>query len=337
MNSMRAVIAYGAGEFSVETIDIPTPGLDDVLIKVHGCSLCGSDLKLIAGQMGGVAFPLVPGHEWSGIVVDATSTNRHLIGRRVVADILQNCGRCDACNRGRRNLCNALIEPGLTSQGAFAQYIAVPAGSVYVIPDAVTLDEACLAEPLSVVQHSLSRVGTATTSSALIVGGGGIGLITLAALKKAGVDRIGLVDPHPERRDVARRLGSTWLGPFSSDLKDEIAESLGELPSLVINCASSAEGLRTAIDLCASGGSVCQIGYTSTETVPICPSDIAVKELRIIGSLSPTYPLDSSLQALHGLDLSRLLTHSGGLDDFSSLFELSKLRREGVVRVLIRP
>lgn len=337
MNSMRALIAYGAGEFGVETIDIPTPGLDDVLIKVHACSLCGSDLKLIAGQMGGVEFPLVPGHEWSGIVVDASTANRHLVGRGVIADILQNCGRCDACNRGRRNLCNALIEPGLTSQGAFAQYIAVPAGSVHVIPDTVTLDEACLAEPLSVVQHALSRVGTAATSAALVVGGGGIGLITLATLKKAGVDRIGLVDPHPERRDVARQLGSTWTGPCSSDLKDEVAEYLGEPPSLVINCASSAGGLRTAIDLCASGGSVCQVGYTSTETVPICPSDIAVKELQVFGSLSPTYPLGLSLQALQGLDLGRLLTHSGDLDDFPSLFELSKLRRSGAVRVLIRP
>jgi len=337
VSSMRAVIALGAGEIRVDTIDIPTPGIHDVLVKVHGCSLCGSDLKLIAGDMEGIKFPLVPGHEWSGTVVDAPSAHRDLVGRRVVADILQNCGRCDFCHARRRNLCSALIEPGLTTQGAFAEYIVVPAASVRAIPDGMSMDEACLAEPLSVVMHAFSRAAPRANDVALVLGGGGVGLITLAALKRAGVGRVALMDPHVDRQEVARLLGADWAGHPSDNSREILSTCLGRLPNLVINAASRADGLKTAVTLCDSGGTVCQIGYTSKQTVEIRPSDVMTKELRIIGALSPTYPMEASLESLRNLGLRRLLTHDGGLEEFSTLFELAKQRRDGAIRVLIRP
>lgn len=337
MGSMNALVAQGPGDFRIERIGMPMPAIDEVLIEVHACGICGSDLKMLAGNMEGVAFPLVPGHEWSGIIVEAPSANAQLVGKRVVSDILQNCGHCSACRSGRRNLCGALIEPGLTSQGAFAEYVAVPASSVHLVPEGMSLDIACLAEPLSVVLHALARISPRPGETALIVGGGAIGLLALICLRRLGLNRVALIDTHPDRQQMAIQLGAIFSGGSSDQVGTLLLEEFGHAPSLVVNAASRAESVLASIALCAAGGRICQIGYTGSQTISMRPSDLVVKELQLVASLSPTHSLEATLAVLKDLDVAPFLTHAVPLANFGRAYEMAKQRSDRVIRALIRP
>jgi 2-desacetyl-2-hydroxyethyl bacteriochlorophyllide A dehydrogenase len=339
MSDMKALVATAPNKFQLESIQIPVPGPDDVLVQVHGCTICGSDVKLLCGNMGGVAFPVVPGHEWSGTVVETGRNMRRLINRRVVANILQSCGGCAECTRGRPNLCTSLIEPGLTAQGAFAEFIVVPGRTIHVLPDAVQSDIACLIEPLSVARYAFDRQPARPSDRVLILGGGGIGLLILSILRSEGLEQVVLADPHEARRSLALRLGA--LATFTSwtELKPRLHEVFGADPDVVYHAASRATAFAEAVAAVRPGGRICIVGYSGHDTVPIAPSDFAVKLLDVRGSLSPTADLNVVTSLIYSgrIDPRPLLTHSLPLERFRDAFYLAQARADGAVRVLVQP
>ena len=337
---MRAVVATAPGSFGVELINSPQPGSEDVLIKIYGCAICGSDVKLLNGTMAGVGMPLVPGHEWSGQVVDAGHNARKLIGRNVVADILQTCEHCKSCLSGMPNLCNNLIEPGLTAQGGYAEFIAVPARTVHVLPESVPLDTACFVEPLAVALYMLKRQPSKPDDRVAILGAGGIGMLILLALRDLGVLNIVVIDPHAYRRELAKTLGALSVhDPTDSNLSESILATLGSLPSIIYNAASRVDAFDLALSLVAPGGSVGLVGYSGSSRTTIAPSDLVVKLISIRSALSPTGTWCEAIDLLARgrINPAPLLTHEVSLDEFSVGLELEATRADGAVRVVIRP
>lgn len=336
---MQALVASGPNAFQVEHIRAPEPARESVLVQVECCSICGSDVKLLAGAMKDIRFPLVPGHEWSGTVIGAGEDSRHLVGRRVVSDILQSCGSCTNCRTERPNLCLGLIEPGLSAQGAFAELIAVPANSVRLLPDAVPLDVACLVEPLSVALYAVDRQPVAPDDRVLILGGGGIGLLILQLVRLLGLERVALVDPHHRRREVALALGAAAVASSCDAFELEAMAEFGGAPTVVYHAASRADAFAQALQVVEAGGRIGVVGYTGDEAVEIRPSDVMVKLLDIRGVLSPTADLRRAIELLADgrIRAEPLLTHDRNLDEFEEALDLIATRRDGAIRVRVRP
>jgi 2-desacetyl-2-hydroxyethyl bacteriochlorophyllide A dehydrogenase len=334
---MRALVAEAPGRFEVREVRDPERRSDEVVVKVAHCTICGSDIKLLRGAMGDIRFPLVPGHEWSGVVAEAPAAFRHLVGRPVVADILQACGGCRYCNSGRHNLCADLEEPGLSLDGAFAEYVAVKASQLHPLPESLPLREACLIEPLAVVLYALRRVPVAAGERVAILGGGGIGQLLVQAVLRSGAASVAVVDPHPERRSLALRLGAALaLPPEEAGL---LWEDEDRRPEVVFDAAGRAEAFRTALEIAAPGGRVGAIGYSGSEAIAIEPSIVMRKLLDIRGVLSPTGTWDEAvdLVARGGIQTGPLLTHDLPLAEFSTAFQLAEERRDGAVRVAVQP
>jgi 2-desacetyl-2-hydroxyethyl bacteriochlorophyllide A dehydrogenase len=334
---MRALVAEAADRFEVREVKEPDLRSDEVMVRVAYCTICGSDLKLLRGAMGDIRFPLVPGHEWSGVVVEAPSAHRHLMGRQVVADILQACGGCRYCATGRHNLCPDLEEPGLTLDGAFAEYVAVKARLLHPLPEAIPLREACLIEPLAVVLYALQRLPVRLGQRVAILGGGGIGQLLVQAAMLAGAASVALVDPHPERRALAQSLGADrTLAPQEVAV---LAEDEALRPDLVFDAAGRAAAFRTALEVAAPGARVGALGYSGSEVVALEPSIVMRKLLDIRGVLSPTGTWTEAvdLVARGHIRTAPLLTHDFRLQEFPVAFRLAAERRDGAVRVVVQP
>jgi len=337
---MTALVVSQPNCFEVREVARPIPGPDEALVRVRYSAICGSDLKLIRGRMEEIVFPLIPGHEWSGEVVEAPRAFRRFVGRPVVSDILQACGACEDCARGYRNLCSALTEPGISVDGAYAQYILVKAKQLYLLPAALPPERACMVEPLSVVLYAMQRLRLEGGERILIFGGGAIGQLLAQVVRLAGASRVVLVDHHDERLEVARRLGAdVVVNPKKNNLKEFLSDHQELKPELVFEASGSAWAFRECLEIVRPGGRVGVIGYAGRDKIAIEPAVFMRKLLQLRGVLSPTGSWDRAIDLLanQSVRVDPLLTHRFPLVRFAEGFDLAERRVDGVLRVVIEP
>lgn len=338
-DTMQALVAEAPNRFAVKQMPLPRPAEGEVLIRIAHSTICGSDVKLLRGRMEDVSFPLVPGHEWCGVVAAAPDGLRHLEGQRVVADILQGCGGCRYCRRGEANLCPDLVEPGLSTHGSFAEFLTVPAANLFPLPPTLPFPLACLVEPLAVVLYALRRVPVTDGETVLLLGAGGIGQLLSLAARQRGAGCILVADPHPERRDAARRLGATEvLPPEQHELERFFDANPSLRPDVVFDVAGRGEAVRTAAEVVRPGGRIGLLGYAGTEQVALPASIFMRKLLDVRGVLSPTGTWRQAIEMLaeRAIDPSPLLTHERPLEDFAQAFALTEGRWDGALRVVVR-
>ena len=195
---MDAIQYKALGKLELQQIDTPTPAAEEVLIKVASCGLCHTDIDVLHGRYGNSSFPVVPGHEYSGVVQEIGQNVSSLsVGDRVVVDPNISCGTCRACQRGLRNLCVDLQAYGVTTNGGFSEYSVVRESGVHPIGD-MDFDLAALAEPLACVLNGVGVIETAGANNALVFGAGPIGVLMALALKDAGVNDVSIVDVSEE-------------------------------------------------------------------------------------------------------------------------------------------
>ena len=337
---MTALVVSKPSCFEVREVARPIPGPDEALVKVRYSAICGSDLKLIRGRMEDIVFPLIPGHEWSGEVVEAPRAFSHMVGRPVVSDLLQACGACEDCARGYRNLCSSLTEPGISVDGAYAQYVLVKAKQLYLLPAALAAERACMVEPLSVVLYALQRLTLEGGERVLIFGGGAIGQLLAQVVRLAGASRVVLVDHHDERLEVARQLGADMIvNPKKINLKECLSDHPEMKPDLVFEASGSAWAFRDCLEIVRSGGRVGVIGYAGRDKVAIEPAVFMRKLLQVRGVLSPAGSWERAIDLLTNetVSVDPLLTHRLPLARFAEGFDLAERRADGALRVVIEP
>ncbi|MEW6580064.1 MAG: alcohol dehydrogenase catalytic domain-containing protein, partial [Chloroflexota bacterium] len=182
---MQAAQVQAPGTARIVEMVTPLPGPGDVLIEVRAAGICGTDLHIYHGQYE-ATYPIVPGHEFSGVVAAVGSeVLRFRPGDRVTADPNIPCGRCPFCQRNEPNQCQSLAAIGVTRDGGFARYVVVPEGNVFPI-GSLPFDEAALVEPLACVVWGLKRVSVQPGDSVLIFGAGPMGCLVLQAVQHAG-------------------------------------------------------------------------------------------------------------------------------------------------------
>jgi 2-desacetyl-2-hydroxyethyl bacteriochlorophyllide A dehydrogenase len=207
---MRAAVYRRPGEVEIQDRPVPEVGPGDALVAVSHCGVCGTDLHLVLEGMG--APDTIPGHEWSGRVVAVGAAVEGLApGALVIGGPSARCGACDYCRAGRPSLCTARVGFDPSYQGAFAEFVRVPAEQLLPVPEGMSLRVAALTEPLTVALHAVEVSGIAPGRSALVTGGGPIGLLVVAALRAAGVEDVRVSEPAVRRRERAGKVGATRL------------------------------------------------------------------------------------------------------------------------------
>ena len=294
---MKALLFKSIGQSAIEDIADPRPGPNDVLIAVAATGVCHTDLDILHGRYLG-AYPVVPGHEIAGTVVEVGAAVRSIaVGTRVAVDPLITCGRCDACRKGRPSLCTDLKAYGATSNGGFAPLVAVDARNVHPIGD-LPFHIAALAEPFACVMHGIDRARTTPGASAIIFGAGPIGLMMMMGLNARGVTDVTMVDLEESRRRRAVELGAdVAVGP-------QEAESVrqGRRFDIVIDCTGVVPVCERMPDFAADGATllffgVCQPGMKAG----FAPFEIFRRELALVGSHSLSNNIPDALFVLQGL------------------------------------
>jgi 2-desacetyl-2-hydroxyethyl bacteriochlorophyllide A dehydrogenase len=279
---MRAIVLDQPGSFRVADVPDPTPRAREVVVRVDCCGICGTDLHILDGEFPPTPYPITPGHEFAGqIVACGPEIEPDLAeGDRVAVDPSLYCGWCRRCRAGRDNLCENWAAIGDTRNGAFAEYVAVPAVNAHKLPDHIDGQYGAMAEPLACAVHGLRRLGPVIGEPVMVIGAGTMGLLLLQLLLRAGAGPVAVVDRIASRLGVARKLGAA-----------QTATSAEELDGARFNIAVDATGvpaaIESAIGLLDRGGQLLVFGVAPAEaSVSISPFRVYNDELTIVGSMA---------------------------------------------------
>ena len=311
----------------MEHVPVPEPGPTDVLIKVRKSAICGTDVhiwKWDAFSARTVPVPMVVGHEFVGEIVDmGAAARKYRIGQRVSGEGHIVCGACRNCRAGRGHLCRNTRGVGVNRPGSFAEYLCIPETNVVPIPDDIPDEIAAIFDPLGNAVHtalSFDLVG----EDVLVTGAGPIGIMGALVAQKAGARKVVITDINPYRLDLARRMGVQHVVDVGHerlhDVMDRIGMTEGFDVGLEMSGASAA--MQQMIARMNNGGKVALLGIAPTEFA-VDWNTVIFKMLHIKGiygreMFETWYKMMAMVQS--GLDLSGLITHRIGIDDFEAGF-----------------
>jgi 2-desacetyl-2-hydroxyethyl bacteriochlorophyllide A dehydrogenase len=328
---MRAVMIEAPGvPARVVNVPDPTPGAGEIVVAVRGCGICGTDRHILEEGLPTARYPLVPGHEPWGEVVAVSAGARALVGDLVAVDPSLHCGACPQCRRGRGNLCERWGAIGGTERGAWADYVLVPDRNAYVLPAGYPLDCASLIEPVACAVRGMKRLRPEAGQSAIVFGGGTMGLLLGTLLELAGCEPVRIVELDPARRaNGASRTGLTVIAPDA--LGDDEAE-------LVVDATGVSSAVEAALDHVAPGGTVMIFGVSSPDArVSLSPFDVYQRELTIVGSMAILHSYQPAVELVgrHPERFRPLLTHAFDLDEFDRAVSL--IPSGDAIKIVIAP
>lgn len=343
---MKSLVLEEYGRFALRDEPVPEIAPDEVLIRVHACGICGSDVHGMDGSTGRRIPPIVMGHEAAGVIAEAgADVEGWASGDRVTFDSTLYCGRCDYCREGRVNLCEDRRVLGVSCaeyrrHGAFAEYVAVPARVLYRIPDGVPFASAAMVEPLSVAVHAVNRAGVRLNETAAVVGAGMIGLLIVQVLRRVGCGRIVAVDVDPRRLALARELGADVALRIGAD--DGVEAVRSETGPRGAHHAFEAVGLAStvaqALRSVRKGGTVTLVGNVSP-VVDLPLQEVVTRELRLLGSCASAgeYPTCLDLIARGHVRVEPLVSAVAPLEEGPEWFRRLREPENGLMKVILCP
>ena len=315
---MRAIVFEDSNVVALQDRPDPKPGAGEVLIEVHASGICGTDLEVLHGNYGTSAYPVIPGHEYAGLVVDVgPDVSGVKVGDRVAVDPNLECGQCSACRRGWAHLCETLGAYGVTTDGGFAEYSVVKATHVRQIGD-IPYDIAALAEPLGCVMNGLDAGQAHRANNALVFGAGPIGLLMAIGMRLAGVQDVSLVDIDESRLVFAESFGFKGVASESDTLTamhhgvDLVADATG-VPAVA----------GTLTNYIANGGVGLFFGVCPQDArIEIAPFELFRRQITLAGSHSLNHNIPQALEGLrtYGGDIAHVVSHRMSLDEIADVF-----------------
>jgi 2-desacetyl-2-hydroxyethyl bacteriochlorophyllide A dehydrogenase len=360
----RQVVFPSAGVIETAEQSLPSPGQDDLILRVALVGVCATDLHLLAGHIGD-PFPLVPGHEFVGEVAaigDAAAATRGLsAGDRVAVEMLLPCQGCARCREGRYNLCEAddpssglphgrqlgvniprTVSPGLW--GGYAEHLFVPREAiVHRLPDALAWESAVLVEPLAVACRAIARGRVALGESVVVIGPGPVGILAAAAARAAGAGRVIVVGTRANRLELARRFGAdAVVNSRETDAVDAVhAELGGRLADVVIEIAGATAAQQQAVRLVRRGGRVVLAGACGANAAVtfLADEDLLTREVDLLPSFLSAGGFEPAIRMLEraDFDYASLVTHRFGLDEVREAYDVIENRDGGVLKAVIDP
>lgn len=303
---MMSARLHGVGDLRVEQVDMPVCREDEVLVKVKCCGICGSDIGRVF-ETGTYSFPLAPGHEFSGVVVE--DAEQRLTGKRVAVFPLLPCFDCDMCRQKRYAQCAHYDYYGSRRDGGFGEYVAVKRFNLVMLPEAVSFELGAMCEPLAVGLHGVKKLGMLEGQTVLISGAGTIGLLAAFWARAKGAKKVMLFDLDEEKMALAAQLG------FSAYDKQTVDAAL--------ECTGAPAALGSLITALKPGGRLVMLGNPKGQVALDGKVYQAIlrKELTLLGSWNSSYSdlendWKEALAALAdgSFDIAPLITHRVGME-----------------------
>jgi len=338
---MKAARLHRVGEkLSIDRVEVPKVGLDDVLVDIKASGICHSDLNYRNGVVPTGKLPIIMGHEIAGVIAETGDRVKGMRkGDRVCVHYIKSCGKCVFCRSKRENFCVEYQMIGMTTDGGFAEYISVPARSILKLPESIPFDQgSILGCAVSTAYHALRR-GRACAGDVVMVNGiGGLGVHVLKLAKLLQAGRVIAVDVSDEKLKLAKKMGADEVVNAATE---DLAERMkvitdGRLADVVVDLVGVGT-IEKSIDCVGKGGRMVLVGIGQKE-MRISPyKTIIGKEMDIIGVNDHLeFELAELIQLVSSgkLDLSTSVTHRVSLDDVNSGFDILEKKIGNPVRVV---
>ena len=346
MGAMRALRKTHDGP-GAELVDVsvPEPEEGEVLVRVHATSICGTDLHIFEwNEWAAARIPRVPmtfGHEVAGFV-EAVGPEVHHIrpGTFVAAETHIACGHCSTCRTGRAHICENLRILGVDTEGAFAEYVVIPAQNAWVVGEGIDPDVASIMEPFGNGVHA--AFGTEggedlTTNPVAVIGCGPIGLFAVGIVRAAGAWKVVAIEPNDERRSLAAKMGADLLvDPAERDPVEAVLEATnGTGAEVVLEMSGNAQAIDQGTRMLARGGRMSLLGLPDQPVTLDLNDQVIFKEARLLGitgrEMFRTWQQTTTLLSTGRVDVAPVITHRLPLDRFEEAFEVMASGRSGKV------
>lgn len=333
---MKAAILTAPNELAVKETADPVAGSGDLILRVRTATICGTDIRIFRGRKtASVRYPSIIGHEFSGEVVETSKGSQFVVGQRVGVCPAIPCGQCACCLRGHENLCPDLQAIGYEVDGAFAEYIRVPAravalGNAHVLPHTISHEEAALIEPLSCVLNGQNKVGLRQGDTVVILGSGPIGTLHIKLARLRGAGRVIVSEPNAARRLAALEAGAdVVIDPGAGDLRAAVLAETRGLGADVVICAIGIPALAAqAIGLACLGGRISLFaGFSKDDLGSLDINAIHYNELRLVGAfgLSRRDYVDAMhMVADRRIEVASMVTHRFDLAHVTDAFAMAE-------------
>ncbi len=342
MTTMAAVRFHGVGQAPrVEAVPLPEPGIGEVRVAVQACGLCGSDVHIVHGVTPTGPLPLTLGHEPAGVVEKVgPGVTGWSGGERVAVAAGYGCGECPMCAADRENICPRLNIPGITVDGAHADYVLAPARSLIPLPDSVDFATgAIMTDAVATPFHAIKRSGIREGETAVVYGLGGLGLHAIAILSQVvGAEVIG-VDTYPGALQRAKLFGAgEVVDATGGKPAGEVRRMTGGGAHHSFEFVGASAVTDQAVKSLRPGGTCTVVGITP-EPLSLLPQALLVAgELRLQGSFGCSRVELAELVELVGsgrLDLSGTITHRFALADYADALRVLETKEGDPIRVVV--
>ncbi len=336
---MLAAFSGGKEKIEVKEAPVPALGAGEVLLRVRACGICGSDLHFYRGEL--PALPTVsPGHEFAGEVAEVgEGVQGFAPGQRVLVEPIRTCRECAYCRTGSYQLCPKRVLLGAFVSGGLAEYVAVPAYTLYALPDRLDFELAALVEPLAVAVHGLHLVDLSFGERVVILGSGSIGVMVALAARALGASEVIATYRYDHQAQAVLAAGATRTVPA-----DEASGLAAEKPDVVVEAVGGhADTLSQAIGMVRLGGRVSVLGlFTAPVQVHALP--LMLNEVRVTGGITYCRPgqhsdFDVALRII-GADPERargIISHRFPLKDSDEAFRAAADKSTASVKVQVHP
>lgn len=330
---MRAIVFDREHELSLTEVPTPTAGPKDVIIKVAAVGICGTDTHVFDGEFEGTVYPLIPGHEATGVVTEVGSDVHDLnIGDQVAINPSTTCGECEYCLTGRSNLCRAWNGLGVVaSDGASAEFVSVPRANVFVLRPDTDIHLAALIEPLACAIRGYDILPRKMGEHYLIYGAGTMGLLMAQLAPRAGAASVTIVDLNEDRLQAARDVGVQHTLTRADDAERTNWD-------VVIDCTGVIAAIEDALPRVKAGGTFQHFGVAPAEAhAKYSPFRVYRDEINIVGTMAVLNSFGRAVEMFEAgaINAAAMISHTFTLEDYAAA--LDKFRAGTGRKLQIRP
>ncbi len=335
---MKAIVVEKPNIINYREFAKPELESGEVLIKLRCTSICATDFAVIAGKVPMAKYPIIPGHEWTGIVEEVfDEKDKYLLGKRVVAENQITCMRCPACRQGNWTQCPTYDEVGYSWNGAYAEYLKTISNNIHPLPDDVSDLEAALIEPTAVALHVMLRANVQAGDYVTILGDGPIGILCMQIAKLQGGQKIFVAGGHDERLELCKKFGAYEVfnrHKANASVVETAREIHPDGSDIVIEAAGNPNALKAALEIAGQGAKIGVTGFCEWKEATIQPDLILVKNLAIVGANSGPGMWNRAIRlvASKEIDLLSLVTHTFELADYEQALDIVEHKKDGVIK-----
>lgn len=346
VDQVKAFVLHGVGDLRFEDMPKPSPREEEVLVRVRASGVCGSDIPRIY-RTGAHRHPLIPGHEFSGVVEAAGGTKGVAWeGKRVGVFPLIPCRQCEPCQREAYEMCQSYGYLGSRQDGGFAEYVAVPVRNLIELPDAVSFEEAAMLEPMAVAVHAMRRVAVHAEDTVAVCGLGTIGRLLAMVLHASGVKRLLLIGNKDSQRRFAENIGEAAFCDARPESPQAwlAKESTGKGIDVFFECVGKNDTVELGVECAAPSGRIVFVGNPASDMT--LKKDvywqILRRQLAVTGTWNSSFTGNEAddwhevlrLLKIHAISPTEIISHRLALEDLERGLRIMRDKTEDFGKIM---